>query len=75
MWTALCDSRRGEYMKIKLHSKKKEQSINEQGCVKLDEEAKGMVIALMVQTGCSARYIVSEIIKQAVNGGLLEMEE
>ena len=43
--------------------------------MKLDEEAKGMVIALMVQTGCSARYIVSEIIKQAVNGGLLEMEE
>lgn len=75
MWVAVLHGEIGENMKIKLHSKKKEQSINEQGCVKLDEEAKGMVIALMVQTGCSARYIVSEIIKQAVNGGLLEMEE
>lgn len=62
-------------MKIKLSNKKKEQSINEQGRVKLDDEAKGMVMAIMAQTGNSARYIVSEIIKQAVNGGLLEMEE
>ena len=62
-------------MKIKLSNKKKEQSINEQGCVKLDDEAKGMVMAIMAQTGNSARYIVSEIIKQAVNVGLLEMEE
>ena len=62
-------------MKIKLSNKKKEQSINEQGCVKLDDEAIGMVMAIMAQTGNSARYIVSEIIKQAVNGGLLEVEE
>lgn len=62
-------------MKIKITKKRKEQSINEQGCVKLDDEAKGMVMALMAQTGCNARYIVSEIIKQAVNGGLLEVEE
>lgn len=41
----------------------------------MDDEAKGMVMAIMAQTGNSARYIVSEIIKQAVNGGLLEMEE
>lgn len=61
--------------KIKLGSKNKKQSINEQGCVKLDKEARGMVMALMAQTGCNARYIVSEIIKQAVNGGLLEVEE
>lgn len=61
--------------KIKLGSKNKKQSINEQGCVKLDKEAKGMVMALMAQTGNSARYIVSEIIKQAVNGGMLEVEE
>lgn len=61
--------------KIKLGSKNKKQSINEQGCVKLDKEAKGMVMALMAQTGDSARYIVSEIIKQAVNGGMLEVEE
>ena len=65
----------GGSMKIKLSSKKKEQSINEQGCVKLYDEAKGMVMAIMAQTGNSARYIVSEIIKQAVNGGLLEVEE
>lgn len=57
-------------MKIKLRNKKKEQSTNAQGCVKFDDEAKGMVMAIMVQTGNSARYIVSEIIKQAVNGGL-----
>lgn len=44
-------------MKIKLSNKKKEQSINEQGCVKLDDEAKGMVMAIMAQTGNSARYI------------------
>lgn len=62
-------------MKIKITKKKKEQSINEQGCVKLDDEAKGMVMAIMAQTGNSARYIVSEIIKQAVNGGVLEVEE
>lgn len=62
-------------MKIKITKKRKEQSINKQGCVKLDDEAKGMVMALMAQTGDSARYIVSEIIKQAVNGGMLEVEE
>lgn len=61
--------------KIKLGSKNKKQSINEQGCVKLDKEARGMVMALMAQTGNDAKYIVSEIIKQAVNGGLLEVEE
>ena len=75
MWTAICDSWIGGNMKIKITKKRKEQSINEQGCVKLDDEAKGMVMALMAQTGDSARYIVSEIIKQAVNGGLLEVEE
>ena len=42
-------------MKIKITKKRKEQSINEQGCVKLDDEAKGMVMALMAQTGDSAR--------------------
>ena len=62
-------------MKIKLRNKKKEQSINAQGCVKFDDEAKGKVMSIMAQTGNSARYIVSEIIKQAVNGGLLEVEE
>lgn len=62
-------------MKIVLKSKQKEQSINEQGCVKLDHEARGMVVVLMQQTGNDAKYIVSEIIKQAVNGGLLEVEE
>lgn len=62
-------------MKIKLRNKKKEQSINAQGCVKFVDEAKGIVMSIMAQTGNSAMYIVSEIIKQAVNGGLLEMEE
>ena len=62
-------------MKIKLRNKKKEQSINAQGCVNFDDEAKGKVMSIIAQTGNSARYIVSEIIKQAVNGGLLEMEE
>mgnify|MGYP003289432174 CR=1 FL=1 len=62
-------------MKIVLASKKRDQSINEQGCVKLDKEARGMVVVLMQQTGNDAKYIVSEIIKQAVNSGMLEVEE
>lgn len=61
--------------KIKLGKKAKKQSINEHGCIKIDAEARGIVMLLMAQTGNDAKYIVSEIIKQAVNGGLLEVEE
>lgn len=57
--------------KIKLGCKVKNLALNEQGCVKLDGEARGIVMALMAQTGNDAKYIVSEIVKQAISNDLI----
>lgn len=57
---------------IKLQMKRNASSINEQGCVKLDKEARAMVVAVIAQTGYDAKYVVSEIVKQAIGGNLVD---
>lgn len=60
---------------VKIHIKAKKAALNEQGCIKLDKEARGMVAVLMTQTGHDAKYIVSEIIKQAINNNLIVFDK
>ena len=60
---------------IKIHIKPKRAAINEQGCVKLDKESKAMVMVMMAQTGHDAKYIVSEIIKQAISNDLIVFDK
>lgn len=60
---------------IKIHIKPKPPAINEQGCVKLDKEAKAMVMVMMAQTGHDAKYLVSEIVKQAIGNNLIVFDK
>lgn len=49
--------------------------INNQGVVKLDNEALAAVSAIAVRTGMSIKKTVSMIIKQAVENDLIEIKE
>lgn len=60
---------------VKIHIKEKKATLNEQGCVKLDKEARGMISALMTQTGHDAKYLASEIIKQAISKNLVVFDK
>ena len=65
----------GNMGEIKIHIKPKASAVNEQGVVKLDKEARAMVMVMMAQTGHSARYIVSEIVKQAIANNLIVFDK
>lgn len=76
MRIAVLDGEIGESMgEIKIHIKAKKAAINDQGCVKLDKEAKAMVMVMMAQTGHDAKYIVSEIVKQAISNNLIVFDK
>lgn len=49
--------------------------INNQGVVRLDNEALAAVTSIAVRTGWSTKKTVSMIIKQAVENNLIEIEE
>jgi hypothetical protein len=61
--------------KIHIKPKPPKAAINEQGCVKLDRDARAMVAVLMSQTGHDAKYIVSEIVKQSIIKNLVVFDK
>lgn len=62
-------------MAEKIHIKPKAPVVNEQACVKLDKEARAMLLVMMSQTGRDAKYLVSEIIKQAIGKNLIVFDK
>lgn len=58
--------------KIILRGKKLEP--NEQGCIKLEKDAMVLLVDLANETGMPLRRLASEIIRQTINGGLVEIE-
>lgn len=59
----------------KIHIPVNKVRINNQGVVRLDNEALAAVTSIAVRTGWSTKKTVSMIIKQAVENNLIEIEE